>query len=302
MLKAPVFRGLCICGIIAENPYASVGKMFSEGSVGMKELYSIGETADIMGVSVQTLRYYSKIGLLRPAHVNPQTGYRYYRVSQLHFIDRIKYLQKFGLNLREIKRILDTNDIDLLVGMLDKQERLFMKESERIRDIIDGIRWYREYFTYAGEGTPDSSCYSLTLKPRYLLVVECRSGEPKQEFHLRLNKLKSSAPFKELSFQRQFSYVLEAGAMLEGMLNPLYLGMFLKEPPGFTSPHVMEIPKGTFLCFKARILSEGWNPYYLKLFFEDKKKPSIVLANEYEDDLYEYSGCIYEVQALTDEA
>jgi hypothetical protein len=60
----------------------------------------------------------------------------------------------------------------------------------------------------------------------------------------------------------------------------------------------MEIPGGSFLCFKARILSEGWNPFYAKLFFEDKKKPSIVLANEYEDDLQEYARCIYEVQAL----
>lgn len=272
---------------------------FSEGSVSMKEFYSIGEAASIMGVSVQTLRYYSKIGLVSPAYVNPQTGYRYYRVGQLHYIDRIKYLQKFGLNLQEIKQIIESNNIELLLEILDKQERIFLKEAERIRDIIDGIRWYREYFTYAGESAPDNSCYTLTLKPRYLLVAECRPNEPKQEFHIRLNKLKSSSPFREMSFQRQFSYVLEAGAVLEGVLKPLYLGMFLKEPPGFESPHVMEIPGGTFLCFKARILSEEWNPYHLKLYFEKKEKPSIVLANEYEDNLYEYSRCIYEVQALT---
>lgn len=264
----------------------------------MKELYSIGETASIMGVSVQTLRHYSKIGLIRPAFVNPQTGYRYYRVDQLHFIDRIRYLQKFGLNLQEIKRILDGNDIELLLAMLEKQEQAFLEEQERIQDRIDGIRWYREYFTYAGKGSPDSRCYSLDLPPRYLLVAECIPGEPKQDFHIRLNKLKSSPPFKDLHYHRQFSYVLEAEAMLEGHLKPLYLGMFLKQAPDFVSPHVMEIPGGSFLCFKARILSEGWNPFYAKLFFEHKKKPSIVLANEYEDDLHEYARCIYEVQAL----
>lgn len=264
----------------------------------MKEFYSIGEAASIMGVSVQTLRYYSKIGLVSPAYVNPQTGYRYYRVGQLHYIDRIKYLQKFGLNLQEIKQIIESNNIELLLEMLDKQERIFLKEAERIRDIIDGIRWYREYFTYAGESAPDSNCYTRTLAPRYLLVAECLPGEPKQDFHIRLNKLKSSDPYNQLTYQRQFSYVLEGDAMLEGDLKPLYLGMFLKEAPGFASTHVMEIPGGTFLCFKARILSEGWNPFFVKLFFEDKKKPSIVLANEYEDDLCEYSRCIYEVQAM----
>ena len=37
--------------------------------------------------------------LLQPKYTNPATGYRYYYVNQLHFIDRIKYLQKLGLSL-----------------------------------------------------------------------------------------------------------------------------------------------------------------------------------------------------------
>ncbi|WVU49804.1 MerR family DNA-binding transcriptional regulator [Fusobacterium nucleatum] len=37
----------------------------------MKELYSIGEVSEIMGVSVQTLRYYSNINLILPKYVNP---------------------------------------------------------------------------------------------------------------------------------------------------------------------------------------------------------------------------------------
>ena len=48
----------------------------------MKELYSIGEVSEIMGVSVQTLRYYSNINLILPKYVNPSTGYRYYSVDQ----------------------------------------------------------------------------------------------------------------------------------------------------------------------------------------------------------------------------
>ena len=35
-----------------------------------------------------------------------------------------------------------------------------------------------------------------------------------------------------------------------------------------------------------------------KLFFDGKPKPTLVLANEYEDNLHEYSRCVYEVQIL----
>jgi len=62
----------------------------------MENLYPIGKVAKIMGVSVQTLRYYGNIGLIEPAQINPTTGYRYYSVDQLHFIDRINTCKSSG--------------------------------------------------------------------------------------------------------------------------------------------------------------------------------------------------------------
>lgn len=265
----------------------------------MKELYTIGEVAKMMGVSVQTLRHYNKIGLIKPKYINPSTRYRYYSVTQFHLIDRIRYLQKFGLNLSEIKRVLDRNDIPLLLKLLEKQEQVFREEISRAEDIIDGIRWYRDYFTYVDSDKAEkNNCYTLTIETRYLLVVRCLEGEPKEDYHIRLNELKNSKQFNGLTYQRQFAYILDYESLLAGKLVPLYLGMFLKDKPSVMSENILEIPCGQFLCFKARILSDGWNPYFVKLFFEDKAKPSVVIANEYEDDLYEYSRCVYEVQTF----
>ena len=42
----------------------------------MEELYSIGETAKLNHVSVKSLRHYDEIGLLKPRHIDPDTGYR----------------------------------------------------------------------------------------------------------------------------------------------------------------------------------------------------------------------------------
>ncbi|MFD1176457.1 MerR family DNA-binding transcriptional regulator [Paenibacillus puldeungensis] len=54
----------------------------------MKTKFSIGETAKINNVSIQALRHYDKIGLLTPAFVNEESGYRYYdmgRSGNLYF-------------------------------------------------------------------------------------------------------------------------------------------------------------------------------------------------------------------------
>ena len=55
----------------------------------MNDYFSIGELADFQQISKQTLIYYDKIGLFRPAYVDPQTGYRYYSASQIDYLDTI---------------------------------------------------------------------------------------------------------------------------------------------------------------------------------------------------------------------
>lgn len=72
----------------------------------MQELYSIGDTAKIMGISVQTLRNYTNMNLISPQHIDNETGYRYYSFKQFHYIDRIKYLRSLGMSLAEIAEIL----------------------------------------------------------------------------------------------------------------------------------------------------------------------------------------------------
>ena len=59
----------------------------------MKDMFSIGELARYQNISKQTLIFYDKIGLFRPAYVDPDNKYRYYKASQIddqYVIDRIE--------------------------------------------------------------------------------------------------------------------------------------------------------------------------------------------------------------------
>jgi len=250
-----------------------------------------------MGVSIQTLRYYNSIDLLQPEYTNPATGYRYYSVNQLHFIDRIKYLQKLGLSLDEIKSVIGNNDIKKLVSFLDTHKERCHNEIARLQDVIDSIEWYKNYFTYINEDSVNDNFYSLHIEKRYLVAAPFGDRD-NNDVHIALHEIKNSDKFKDLKYVRQFSLVLDYNDLMECNLNKKYLGMFIKEPPTFESDKIIEIPEGDYLCFKARILSDTWNPYFAKLFFSGKTKPPIVLANEYEDNLYDYSKCIYEIQML----
>lgn len=82
-------------------------------------MYGIGTVARLAQVSVRTLRHYDEIGLLHPAEVNPQTGYRYYTAEQLHRLHRILALRDLGLPLAEIAELLEEEvSVEQLRGIL----------------------------------------------------------------------------------------------------------------------------------------------------------------------------------------
>jgi DNA-binding transcriptional MerR regulator len=81
-------------------------------------MFSIGEFGRLGGVSVRTLRHYDEIGLLRPATVDPDTGYRGYSAQQLGQLNRIFALKELGLSLSQAKRLLTGITLEELQGML----------------------------------------------------------------------------------------------------------------------------------------------------------------------------------------
>jgi len=69
-------------------------------------MFTIGEFAQHGRVSVRMLRHYDAIGLLRPACVDPVTGYRSYKVSQLAELNRLLALKDLGFTLQQVQAIM----------------------------------------------------------------------------------------------------------------------------------------------------------------------------------------------------
>ncbi len=69
-------------------------------------MFSIGEFARHGRVSVRMLRHYDAIGLLRPACVDPDSGYRFYQAGQLAELNRIIALKDLGFSLQQVQAIL----------------------------------------------------------------------------------------------------------------------------------------------------------------------------------------------------
>ena len=101
-------------------------------------LYKIGMFAAMNHVTVKTLRFYEEQGLLMPALIHSENGYRYYTLSQMAVIHQITALKMAGFTLEEIVRINSGADEEAV--LLKKKSELLAKISDLTRQIaiVDG--------------------------------------------------------------------------------------------------------------------------------------------------------------------
>jgi len=70
------------------------------------DLESIGRFSRRAGIPVSHLRHYHETGLLEPAFVDPESGYRYYAIAQREAAEVIAILRSIDMPVRDIQRVL----------------------------------------------------------------------------------------------------------------------------------------------------------------------------------------------------
>lgn len=86
-------------------------------------MFKIGDFSRLSQVSVKALRYYDQRDLLKPAHTDPFTSYRYYTAEQLPRLNRILALKDLGLSLEQIGAALESGLSPDELGAMLRQKR-----------------------------------------------------------------------------------------------------------------------------------------------------------------------------------
>jgi DNA-binding transcriptional MerR regulator len=107
-------------------------------------MFKISEFSKLSQVSMKTLRYYDQIGLLKPAHTDPDTGYRYYTANQLFPLNRILAFKELGFTLHQITQLMNDNiPVDQIRGMFRLKQAeiqtLLEEEQTRLQRIEDRL-------------------------------------------------------------------------------------------------------------------------------------------------------------------
>ena len=105
----------------------------------MTELMTIGQFSRVCWLSVKALRLYDEAGLLHPAHVDPETNYRYYSADQAGTARAIAMLRTLDMPLTEIKDVVTETDPDKVRALLDAHRTVLEERIDRSRHMLQRV-------------------------------------------------------------------------------------------------------------------------------------------------------------------
>ena len=101
-------------------------------------MMTVKKVSDLTGVSVRTLQYYDKIGLLNPTELT-DAGYRLYDDTALERLQQILLFRELEFPLKEIKAILDSPNFDSKKALSQQIELLELKK-QHLENLINFAR------------------------------------------------------------------------------------------------------------------------------------------------------------------
>lgn len=208
----------------------------------MNRYFSIGEVSKIKGVGIKSLRYYDRIGVLKPAYVNPDTGYRYYTMQQIFELDIIRFCIELGIPLKRYKEYFDTPEQLMMERLLKDSRRI---AQEKLRSITLGLQKVEKVLDNIQSGqknTHEGEIYIRKIEERIILMLPFEQSYDSDEYLLKLSEIFLLA--KNLGLNAAF----QSGILREmdgDNVNQYIFTEVLEEVEG---DKIKTIPGGEYLC------------------------------------------------------
>ncbi|MGH0596117.1 MerR family transcriptional regulator [Bacillus mycoides] len=157
----------------------------------VKTLFSIGEVAKIKDITIKALRYYHKMGILIPKHVDESTGYRYYSIDQFIHIDIIKSCRELNTSIVELQEIFKECNTDKLLQFLQLKREEAEEHIKKMKEVIETIDGLNEKVGSSQEILKGDEVYVQFFEQRYVIVAPCKEVGSLQEllYYSNLEKI-----------------------------------------------------------------------------------------------------------------
>ena len=258
----------------------------------MNHFLSIGELAKLRNVNVQSLRYYEKLGILVPAYINPESGYRYYSLEQIMILDTIILCIDLGIPLKDLKNYVNAGGELEFEHLLKDGKKLANEKIRKIESSIDSINRTLQHINAQKAFLGRNGYYSRYIFERYYITIPCQTIMNAKEYENNLSHLFALA--KKQNLQVSFPHGI-ISTYCNGQFKES--NMFLEILPAASSI-VQKLSAGNYLCFQElrEIHSDPLMIFPRQL--QDHGDINIIISSM-SPDTYKYDKVILEFQIRT---
>lgn len=259
-----------------------------------KNYYTIGELAKLTGLSIQTLRYYDRIALFKPAYVDPHNQYRYYRVDQLFYLHIIKYLRFLEVNVADIRQILTCTPAEIN-AFLATQSTVIAQKINKLEQIQATIAQHRQqlHLQTALNQQPFGVVYRREVPTQTALLLDCDTVitplvQPDRTFNLLYQELTAN----DLAAEMQYSclYPLQAYPQLQDIHYTQIYTPIMATDLQLTKTYTATFPQHQALCIAFKWAHETYLAQYQKLWQASQQYPIASGAKVHEISLPNHYG------------
>lgn len=256
-----------------------------------KYLLSIGEVSAITGVHISSLRYYDKIGILKPAYVDPFTNYRYYSFSQTEIVYAIQACVSLDIPLKEYHNFTDSDNENINAEKLLNYAMIKANEKlKKIKSEIKEIKHYQSDIERSKKIINASEPIPFTASEKHYYVRKINKNSNDTEYR-SLDKLPHIVETHGYKLGDDFGFLYFYGE--NSIERYQFVEVELQKKP--KSENIITIPKGTYyakLATPDKIKSAHIE--FKELF--DKNKSRTVVLTELLTESIDVNNIMYELR------
>ena len=209
----------------------------------MPKYFKIGELSQLYGIGVDSLRYYEKIGLLRPERA--ESGYRHYSLQDIWKLNIIRDLRALGFGMEQIRTYLETHTVDTTLALLQQEKTAIDEKICYLEGLRRNVCQRMETISEARVRPMDT--ITLTDCPERHCYCIPQGYQQENEMDVLIQKL--------LNLDKQHLYVIGSNQIgtaidlqeAEKNGRVRYISVFLVDKKG-----EKQLPRGTYLTVSYR--------------------------------------------------
>ncbi len=232
------------------------------------QLFSIGNVSKITGLSIESLRYYHKEGILVPAYINEKSGYRYYSINQFNQISLIKKFRELGISIEELRKIFESAQTQDLLNYLNQVEEQMKSQIAQLELKLEKLATLEYRINRSLQVMKDDELSILEIPKRFLLKLPIKNASEELIGYQHLANLAKTYAIEEIG----------KGLFLEsdhtGNLSPSYNFFLIKEENfNLNDDSFSILPAGKYLTVSFDKKNENEKTLLFKQYIAEHNLP-----------------------------